>query len=303
MSAVIRLDGVTCRLGGKEVVRDLSLEVPEGSIYAFLGPNGAGKTTTIKLIMGILRPSRGRIEVLGCESNQLGPREKGQIGYVSENQQLPMWMRVEEFLDYCRPFYPTWDEGFCQALLTQFNLPRRRKLKALSRGMLGKVALISSLSYRPSLLMLDEPFSGLDPLVRDEFIRGVLELIEQEKWTVFISSHDMGEVERLCDRVGIIAHGQLLVNDSVAALQDRVRGVTFLKDGFMPPLTGFPPGWMNVESSGRLIRFVHGNCDENKLAEEIRQVAPGAEGMEARRLGLREIFLAYARAHRMEETG
>ncbi len=302
MSAVIRFEGVGCRFGGKEAVRDLSLEVPEGSIYAFLGPNGAGKTSTIKMMLNILRPTRGRIEVLGCDSRRLGPGEKARIGYVSENQRLPMWMRVEEFVGYCRPFYPTWDETFCRSLLAQFNLPGQRKLKVLSRGMLGKLALVAALSYRPSLLVLDEPFSGLDPLVRDEFIKGVLELIGQERWTVFISSHDMDEVERLCDRVGIIANGELLANESVAALQEGFREVTFLADGFLVPPGGCPSEWMNVEASGRLVRFTHSRCDEGGLAEEIRRVAPGAEGIAARRLSLREIFLAYARAHRMDET-
>ena len=153
------------------MLNGLNLAVPEGSLYGLLGPNGAGKTTTIKILMNIIGASGGRAEALGVDSRRLGPKSFAQIGYVSENQEMPEWMTVEYFLAYLRPFYPAWDVAREKELLRQFELPLDRKLKHLSRGMRMKAALASSLAYRPKLIVLDEPFTGLDPLVRDEFIR------------------------------------------------------------------------------------------------------------------------------------
>src|SRR5262249_41009916 len=154
---------------------------------------------------------------------RLGPVQFADLGYVSESMNLPLWMTVTQFLDYCRPLYPRWDKDFEKRLLTQFELPPQAKLRHLSRGMRMKAALLSSLAYRPKLVILDEPFSGLDPLVRDEFIRGLLELTEEEGWTVFISSHDIEEVQRLADRVAIINRGRLELDETSTSLQSRFR--------------------------------------------------------------------------------
>jgi ABC-2 type transport system ATP-binding protein len=197
----IETHNLTRRFGRTEAVHELNLAVPTGSVFALLGPNGAGKTTTLKMIMNLLQPTGGAATILGVDSRKLGERELAQIGYVSENQQLPLWMTVRQLLDYCRPFYPTWDRALERKLLGQFELPETRKLSELSRGMLMKAALLSSLAYRPKLLVLDEPFSGLDPLVREEFTRGLLEISEAGEWTVFVSSHDIEEVERLADHI------------------------------------------------------------------------------------------------------
>jgi ABC-2 type transport system ATP-binding protein len=151
--------------------------------------------------------------------------------------ELPLWMTVKQFLDYCRPLYPNWDTAFEKQLLTQFDLPLTTKLKDLSRGMRMKAALLSSLAYRPKLVVLDEPFSGLDPLVRDEFIRGLLELTEQEGWTVFVSSHDIEEVQRLADRVAIINRGKLALDETSDSLQSRFRAIeVVLPDDAKPPV-------------------------------------------------------------------
>ena len=172
MNTVIETRGLTRRFRKTVAVKDLSLEVPDGSIFALLGPNGAGKTTLIKMVMNMVRPSSGKATILGTDSLRLGPPQLERIGYVSENQELPEWMTVQQLIDYCRPFYPAWDDDLCRRLIHQFNLPLARKLKTFSRGMKVKAALLSSLSYRPELMILDEPFTGLDALVRDELIRG-----------------------------------------------------------------------------------------------------------------------------------
>jgi ABC-2 type transport system ATP-binding protein len=298
---IIETSHLNCSFGRTEAVRDLTLAVPEGSVYAFLGPNGAGKTTTIKMLLNILRPTGGEARVLGLASTDLGPSELAQIGYVSENQQLPEWMTVAQLLNYCRPFYPTWDEAFCQKLLADLELPTGRKLRSLSRGMKVKAALVSSLAYRPRLLVLDEPFSGLDPLVRDEFIRGILELAEQDGWTIFVSSHDIDEVERLADHVGVIDRGRLHLSETTESLQARFRRVDLAVD--RPPErwpSTMPPGWLAPDIAGHRVRFVESAYRSGETEREIRDRFPGAPEPVIEPLSLREIFLTLARTFRFQ---
>jgi ABC-type multidrug transport system ATPase subunit len=225
MEPAIATTNLTCRYGRTEAVRNLTLTVEPGSVFALLGPNGAGKTTTVRTLMNILRPSSGRATVGGVDSRQLGPRELASIGYVSENQKLPAWMTVDELFAYCRPLYPGWDDALCRTLARDFDLPLTIKIGRLSRGMRVKAALVSSLAYRPRILVLDEPFSGLDPVVRDDLVHGVLELAGQEQWTVFLSSHDLDEVERLVDTVGFLDAGSLVLCEPFADLHARFRRV------------------------------------------------------------------------------
>ncbi len=206
----------------------LDLEVPEGSVYALVGVNGAGKTTTLKILMNIFQPSAGRAEILGVESTRLSPREFEFIGYVSENQQLPDWMTVDYLLGFLKPFYAGWDSALARKLVSQFDLPLDRTLKQLSRGMRMKVALASSLAYRPRLIILDEPFTGLDALVRDELIEGLLDLAEGA--TVLISSHDLAEIETFASHIGYLDGGRLGFSEETASLAGRFREVEVIFD-------------------------------------------------------------------------
>jgi ABC-2 type transport system ATP-binding protein len=300
MNAVIDMHEVSKRFRRTVAVDGLTLAVPEGAVTAFLGPNGAGKTTTIKCILDMLRPERGSITVCGQDSRRLGPEQLRQIGYVSENQELPLWMTVGQFLDYCRPMYPTWDGALAARLLKVLDLPLDRTLRALSRGMRVKAALLSSLAYRPRLVILDEPFSGLDPLVRDEFVRGLLELTEQEGWTVFISSHDIEEVERLADRVAVIDRGRLQLAEPVENLQQRFRSVEVaLPDAATVPV-GLPASWLNPEANGRVVCFTDSAFDEAELAAAVARHFPAAKQHQVTLLSLRQIFVALARTYRLD---
>jgi ABC-2 type transport system ATP-binding protein len=299
---IIETHNLTRRFGHTEAVHALNLAVPAGSVFALLGPNGAGKTTTIKLLMNLLRPTAGLARVLGVEARRLGERELAQIGYVSENQELPLWMTVRQLLDYCRPFYPTWDAALEKNLLGQFELPEDRKLKHLSRGMLMKVALLSSLAYRPKLLVLDEPFSGLDPLVRAEFIRGVLEVSAAGDWTVLVSSHDIDEVERLCDHVALLDGGRLQLSEPAEALQARFRCVEVTLRGGEARLDAVPPGWLGVERAGGLVRFVDSRYEAGATERACRERFPEA-AVTAKPMTLREIFMTLAREGRGKAKG
>lgn len=301
MKPIIETQGLRRHFGRTEAVRELTFVVPEGSIYAFLGPNGAGKTTTIKMLLNILQPTTGMARILGVDSKDLGPRELAQIGYVSENQQLPEWMTVKQLIDYCKPMYPTWDDAFCERLLKSFNLPPHRKLKNLSRGMKVKAALVTSLAYRPKLLVLDEPFSGLDPLVRDEVIRGMLELSEQSNWSIFISSHDIDEVERLADWVGVINDGQLYLSEPTESLQTRFRQIEFTAGHETTRLPAtLPANWLVPEMAGQNVRLVESQFRDEETLKELQRVFPGSSEPMINAMSLRDIFLALARTFRFK---
>lgn len=301
MNNVIETNDLTRSFMGTHAVRNLSLSVPEGSVFAFLGPNGAGKTTTIKMLMNILEPTSGQASVMGVETRRIGPRELARIGYVSENQKMPEWMTVGQLIDYCRPFYPQWDDAFCTKLREQFELPPDRKLKHLSRGMKVKAALLVSLAYRPRLLVLDEPFTGLDPLVRDEFIRGILELSGEAEWTVFVSSHDIDEVERLADWVGFLDGGSLRLAESTADLQARFRRVEcVVSDAPQPPAA--PESWLGLETAGHTVRYVESRYQPDRSEADMRLALPEATQITVSPMSLRDIFLALARTYRLGRT-
>ena len=298
MSHPIEVEHLTKRFGKTIAVNDLSFTIPEGQVTAFLGSNGAGKTTTIQTILNLHRPTDGTARLFGIDSRKSGPPELRKIGYVSENMELPLWMTVEQYHNYCRPFYPTWDDEFCQQLMEEFQLPPDRKLRNLSRGMRMKAALIGGIAYRPKLVILDEPFSGLDPLVRDEFIRGLLRMTGEEGWTVFLSSHDIEEVERLADRVILIDSGKKRIDETVPALLGQCQLVEVIRDesaGEFEP----PKEWLDYRQVGRTISFGVANA-EDTLEDEIKRIIPGCERIHTREMSLREVFVMMAQRFRIE---
>ncbi len=298
MSDIVQIEHLKRRFGSCEAVNDLSLAVPEGSVFALLGPNGAGKTTTIKVMMNIIRPSGGRATVLGVDSRRLGPAQFREIGYVSENQEIPTAMTVRQLLDYCGPLYPTWDREFEGSLVKMLDVPLDRAIGKLSRGTRMKAALVSSLAYHPKLLVLDEPFAGLDPLIREEFTQGVLELTGQRQWTVFLASHDIDEVERLADWVAMINNGRLLLSESVSSLLARFRQVQVVAAGGGDIPSSLPPTWLLPVMAGRAVRFFDTKYEEGSSAALLQQVFPGAKDVSAEPMSLRSIFVALAKANR-----
>ncbi len=296
MTHAIHTRNLAKRFRKVEALTDFNLAVPEGAIYALVGPNGAGKTTAIKVLMNIIPPTGGQAEILGTASTSLSGRAFTKIGYVSENQELPEWMTVGYLLSYLRPFYPGWDEQLERELVKQFDLPLDRKLKHLSRGMRMKAALASSLAYHPKLIVLDEPFTGLDPLVRDEFIEGLLERASES--TIFISSHDLSEIESFASHVGYLEQGKLRFSEEMTALTDRFREVelTFAAPPAEP--IQWPKNWLRPEISGSVVHFITGHFREDDTAAEIRNIFPAVGNISFTPMSLRSIFLAIAKAGR-----
>jgi ABC-2 type transport system ATP-binding protein len=285
--------------GRTQAVCGLSLNVPTGSFFALLGPNGAGKTTALKLILNLQRPDSGIAHVLGRESTRLAADDFRRIGYVAEGQDLPEWMTVAQLLAYCRPLYPTWDEALSRRLFEIFDLPADRAIKKLSRGMRMKAALMSNLSFRPELLVLDEPFSGLDPLVRDDFIQGLLELPGDDRpRTIIVSSHDIDEVERLADNVGFMAEGRLLIQESADAMRGRFRRVEAVGSKIAMRPEAAAAQWLEVgQPAPNVLQFVHTAFDSAGGDAGVAALFPGAH-VALRAMSLREIFLVLARQQR-----
>ncbi|HEX3875560.1 MAG TPA: ABC transporter ATP-binding protein [Bryobacteraceae bacterium] len=292
MNAPIRTVNLSKTFRRKHAVSQLNLEVPAGSIYGLIGPNGAGKTTTIKLLMNIVRPSAGSAEVLGIDSRHLAPAQFARIGYVSENQELPGEMTVDYFLRYLKPFYPAWDDALAAELVRQFDLPRDRRLRHLSRGMRMKAALASSLAYHPELIVLDEPFSGLDALVRQEFIQGLLE--RAENTTILISSHDLAEIESFASHIAYLDNGRLTFAEEAAALADRFRNVEVIFDDSPALPSNWPRTWVQPQTSAAVLRFVETRFDRERTQAELSRMFPNARNIAFSPMTLKEIFLALA---------
>lgn len=234
--------------------------------------------------------------MLGVDSRRLGERERAQTGYVSENLKLPEWMTVRQLLDYCRGFHPAWDPGLEASLRARFALPADRPLKQLSRGMRMKAALLAVLAYRPRLLLLDEPFSGLDPVVRDDVVAGLLEAAQLGETTVLVSSNDIEEVERLCDHVAILDEGRLQLAERTDDLLARFRRVEVALSG--PPVAaGLPAGWLGWRSAGDRVSFVDSRYRRESTEQAWRERFPEAS-VAAHPMTLREVVITLARPGR-----
>ena len=242
---IVETHHVAKRFGRFEAIDDLNLAVPEGSVFALIGPNGTGKTTTIRMLMNILHPDRGDITVLGTPSRNLGPGDFQRIGYVSESQRLPGGLTLEQYFAYLRSLYPAWDRGLEKELCAQFELPPSRRIRHLSHGMRLKTLLVGALAFRPKLLVLDEPLSGLDTLVRDEVVNGLLQ--QAGDTTILISSHELTEIESFTTHVAFMLNGRLFLQEAIEALQTRFRAVSVTLSAVKKLPETLPEGWFLPE--------------------------------------------------------
>lgn len=291
----VELAGVTKRFKQQVAVKDLSLQIRQGTTLGLLGPNGAGKTTTIKMLMGLLPRDAGRVSVLGVDPAVEHVAVKQRVGYVPEQQFIYRWMRVREAISFCRSLYPQWNETRCSELLRLFQLGPEKKVKAMSKGMVVKLALLLALSHEPEMLVLDEPMAGLDPLVREELLDGVLQSVCERAPTIVFSSHTVADVQRMADVVGIMYEGRLLVHCGVDDLlrgTKRIRAV--LKDGQAP--AAVPPGtiWQRVQNREWLLTV----RDFSAETVERLHTANRLEQLEVTDLGLEDIFKDFVRGWR-----
>jgi ABC-2 type transport system ATP-binding protein len=293
---MIRVNDLWKQFRRHDALRGLTFSVAEGSAFALIGANGAGKTTTIKVLMNIIEPSRGKAEVMGVDSRSISPRELCRIGYVSESQDLPERLTVEQFLDYLRPFYPQWDRELEATTLNLLHLPPRRRIGDLSHGMRMKMALACALPFRPKLLVLDEPFSGLDPLVRDEFMESLIQ--QASEMTVLISSHELSEIDHFATHVGFLDEGKLLFSETMADLTERFREVRVTLEQAASAPDPLPTDWLCVRAVGSVVSFIDSRFSEETLGERIRSLLNGVRSIDTQPMALRSIFTTLARSLR-----
>ena len=286
-SHAIVIDGFTKTYGSHTAVDNLNLEVARGSIFGLLGQNGAGKSTTIKTLLNLLQPTSGRLSVLGLDSIGDSVTLRQKVGYLPEEPSYYVWMTVDEIVRFNAAFFPTWDNALADSLIKQLDLPRGRKLRELSRGMQAKVGLVMALGSRPEVLVLDDPTSGLDAIVRHEFLEAMIANVQAEGGTVFFSTHLLHEMERVADDVAILHKGQLIVRDSLERLKQRTKKLRAVYPDAIPESFDLD-GLVRVSrDTHQVLLTVQGF--EPAMPELLRQA--GAESVEVIDLSLEEIFV------------
>ncbi len=293
---IVEVHDIWKRYGRFNALQGLEFAVPEGSAFALLGANGAGKTTTIKILVNLLEPSRGTASILGVDSRAISPRELSHIGYVSENQELPGRLTVGEYLDYLRPFYPRWDRALEISMRRDLQLPAHHKIRDLSHGMRIKMALVCALPFRPRLLILDEPFAGLDPLVRDELIDGLLH--QAGELTILISSHELSEIEGLATDVGFLHAGRMMFQEPMSQLTERCREVYVTLDSTARVPDPLPAHWLQARAVGNVLMFVETRFSDDTTGDEVRMLCEGVRRIDTKPMTLRSIFTTLAPAAR-----
>jgi len=294
VSSVIEIKNVSRRFGKKLALDNVSLTVQRGGVFGLIGGNGAGKTTLLKHVMGMLKAQSGSVKVFGMDPIAQPVGVLSRMGYLSEERDLPSWMRVSELIRYTQAFYPTWDGRFAEELREMFELDPNAKVRTLSRGQRARAGLLVALAHRPELLVLDEPSSGLDPVVRRDILGAIIHTIAEDGRTVLFSSHLLDEVERVADHIAMIHEGRVVLANSMDDLKDSYRRVTLR---FETPVVD-PPKLLsgrNTQGAGSewtyICTVVDGDMGQVRGAAE----AMGAQVVDESTLSLDEIFVATIR--------
>jgi len=292
-SAIV-VEGLQFAYGRHQVLRGVDLQVPKGSIFGFLGCNGAGKTTTIKILLGLLRCKTGVCQVNGIDPQKDPLQVRQQVGYMAEEQRMFGWMQVGQIVQWVGSFYPTWDQGLVDRLVNLLELPRTAKVKTLSKGQTSRLAMVLALGHRPPIVILDDPTLGLDPIARKEFLRHIINLLQNEGVTVFFSSHLLYEIEPVADYVAILKDGVVEKVDATDALRRSTKRLV-MRGSRNCDLTGFD-GLLDVTKIGQNVAVTVAGYDEQKRADvERRYQCPVLQEVD---LNLDEIFEAYVIGNR-----
>jgi len=287
---VATIEGLTRRYRRTTALDNVTLNVPRGGVFGLVGENGAGKTTLIKHLLGLLRAQCGSVRVFGLDPVQYPEQVLGRIGYLSEDRDLPGWMRVSDLMRYTRSFYPKWDSEYAERLRKVFDLDPKAKLRTLSRGQLAKAGLLAALAHRPELLVLDEPSSGLDVLVRRDILTAIVRTVADEGRTVLFSSHLLDEVERVADRVAMIHQGKLVLNQTMESVKETHHRVVIRFAQGQDAPADFP-GLLHRHRDGRDWTLI---CEGTREEVQAAVSGDGREILELASPTLEDVFVARA---------
>jgi len=286
---VIETHGLTRYFGRHCVVNELNLRVPRGSIFGFLGRNGAGKSTTIRMLLGMIEPTRGSARILGRDSRELTPEDRARIGYLPEGHHVYGWMTVAECGKFQSDFYPKWNEEIFRAVLSHFRLDMKNKAGNLSRGQRAGLCLALVLAPEPELLILDDPALGLDPVARRSLIQSMLYVTRRADRTILFSSHLLSDVERVADEICVLDRGVLRASCRLDTFRKQVRQFTLRYDGEGPPLPELPGLLESFRTEGEL-SIIIANLDPEG---EARLRALPVHSFEEVPLSLEDSFVSY----------
>ena len=286
----VDISGLSRKFGSKLALNQVSLQVKRGRVFGLVGANGAGKTTLIKHLLGRLKPESGSVRVFGFDPVADPVAVLSRIGYLSEQRDLPAWMRVDELLRYSEAFYPKWDMAYAEGLREQFGLDPRAKIKTLSRGENAKAGLLIALAFRPELLLLDEPSSGLDPVVRRDILEAIIRTVADEGRTVLFSSHLLEEVDRVADELAMMFDGRVVLAGELESVKANHHRLVFRFDS--PPASAPRfPGILSLTGSGQeWTALCNGKRDEAVASAARIGGRVVSEGVPS----LDEIFVAWA---------
>jgi len=293
---IVEIRNVSKRFWRRTALDHVTLKIRRGAVHGLVGENGAGKTTLIRHLLGLFKPQTGSVSVFGLDPVSDPPGVLSRIGYLSENRELPEWIRVAELMAYIQAFFPQWDEAFAAELCDTFELARDQKIKTLSRGQRARAGLLIALAHRPELLILDEPSSGLDPIVRRDILTAIIRTVAEEGRTVLFSSHLLDEVERVAGDVTMLHQGRIVFDDELNRILDTHHLLTLR---FAQAVAARPqlPGALAWSGEG-----IEWTCVCNCQFEQLQQAAEnaGAAIVERRRPNLEQVFLARAQGRGAE---
>jgi ABC-2 type transport system ATP-binding protein len=288
MTTLVEVSGLSRRFGSTTALKDVSFKAEVGLVHGLVGVNGAGKTTLIRHLLGLLRPQSGEVRVFGLDPVRDPVAVLQRVGYLSEQRELPDWMRLSELLRYTQAYHPNWDQRYADQLLDTFGLDRRKKFGDLSKGMRAQAGLVVAVAHRPELLILDEPSSGLDVVVREDILNEIVRTVAEDGRTVIFSSHLLHEVERMCDHVTVMHEGRVALQGQL----DEIRGMHQISQvRFAKQVDGTPKidGALSIAGEGRSWSVVHASSLES-FHDAVARL--GAEVTESRIASLEEIFIA-----------
>lgn len=288
--AVVAVTNLSRSFGAKLALNDVTLTVSRGCVFGLVGENGAGKSTFIKHLLGLWRAESGTVKVFGMDPVTEPTGVLARVGYLSEEPDLPGWMRVDELLRYTQAFYPQWNTTYAEQLRADFGLPSDARIKTLSKGQRARLGLIAAEAHRPDLLILDEPSSGLDPIVRRDILEAIIRTVTDEGRTVIFSSHLLDEVERVSDHVAMLHNGSLKLCAPLDEIKARHRRVSLR---FESPRTEPPviTGAIRVDGAGREWTVI---SDAKRVYAPAAAQQLGAVVVDDREASLDEIFVAHA---------